>query len=173
MPAIPALPESLFAPKRKYESGVLLNIDINSVNLPFLNSVVDTANPETVREALRPFVAQYAGTQITEVLFNIFCQYSAAPSSIFTTEVDKYLQTSENGIPVDYKDIFRAPYTLSQWDVDYFGIWIAQCRELGLRPWISLRMNDCHEPDGETNWLRSDFFYDARENGWMLGEDFG
>jgi len=153
--------------------GTLLNIDINSVNIPFLNSVVDTATPNTVREALQPFVAQYANTQITDVLFNIFCQYSAAPSEVYTTDVDKYLQTSENGVPVDYKEIFHASYTLSQWGVDPFEVWIAQCRELGMRPWISLRMNDCHEPDDETNWLRGDFFYEARENGWMIGEDYG
>ena len=153
--------------------GILLNIDINSANLPFLNSVADTASPETVREALRPYMEQYAGTQITDVLFDIFCQYSAAPSRVFTTEVDKYLQTSENGVPVDYKEYYRAPYTLSQWGVDPYAVWIAQCRELGLRPWISLRMNDCHEPDEATSFLRGDFFYEAREKGWMLGEEHG
>ena len=152
--------------------GILLNIDANSTRIPFLNSVVNTASRETVREALRPFVAQYAGTQITDVLFNIFCQYSATPSEVFTTEVDKYLQTSENGIPVNYSDYYRAPYTLSKWGVDDFEVWIEQCRELGLRPWISLRMNDCHDPDEETSFLRGDFFYEAREKGWMIGKEY-
>jgi len=161
------------APARAPEGGILLNIDINTVNRPFLESVADSASPETAREALRPFVAQYADTQITDLLFCIFCQYSAAPSRVFSTEIDKYLQTGENGIPVDYKEIFRAAYTLSQWGVDPFEAWIAQCRELGIRPWISLRMNDCHDPDEETSWLRSDFFYEAREKGWMIGDDHG
>ena len=160
-------------PAEEPAGGILLNIDINSHRMPFLNSVADTASVETVREALRPFVAQYADTQITDVLFNIFCQYSAAPSEIFTTEAEKYLQASENGFPVDYKDYYRAPYTLSQWGVDAFEVWIAQCRELGLRPWISLRMNDCHEPDDEASFLRSDFFYEARDKGWMIGGEHG
>ena len=159
--------------KEDTAGGILLNIDINSHRMPFLNSVVNTASPKTAREALRPFVAQYANTQITDVLFNIFCQYSAAPSKIFTTEVEKYLKTNENGVPVDYKDYYRAPYTLSQWGVDAFEVWFEQCRELGLRPWFSLRMNDCHDPDEETSFLRSDFFYEAREKGWMIGEEYG
>jgi len=153
--------------------GILLNIDINSHRIPLLNSVVDSATAGTARKALRPFVAQYAGTQITDVLFDIFCQYSAAPSAVFTTETDKYEQAQENGVPVDYKDYYRAPYALAQWGVDAFEVWFAQCREIGLRPWISLRMNDCHEPDAETSFLRSDFFYEAREKGWMIGGEYG
>jgi len=165
--------------EEKAAGGILLNIDCTMAFYPigggFLDSVVDTAGPETAREALRPFVAQYADTQITDVLFNTFGQFiSYTPSEVATTVRDKYEQALENGVPVDYKDTYRAHYTLSErWGIDVYGVWIAQCRELGLRPWISIRMNDCHEPDEETSSLRGDFFYEAREKGWMIGEEYG
>jgi len=38
---------------------------------------------------------------------------------------------------------------------------------------VAVPLNDCHEPDDEVNWLRGDFFYEARKKGWMVGEDYG
>lgn len=52
-------------------------------------------------------------------------------------------------------------------------LWIAHCKEIGINPWISFRMGDCHCPDDETSFLRSDFFYTAKKNGWILGDDYG
>jgi hypothetical protein len=34
-------------------------------------------------------------------------------------------------------------------------------------------MNDCHCPDDTACFLRSDFFYEARENGWCIGKKYG
>jgi hypothetical protein len=39
---------------------------------------MDSASPENAREALRPAMEQYADTQITDVLFDIFCRRSQA-----------------------------------------------------------------------------------------------
>ena len=61
-------------PKGVIMKGIFLNIDINTVTFPFLSRV---AAQETVTEAdLYPFVDQYAGTQVTDLAFDIFCQIS-------------------------------------------------------------------------------------------------
>ena len=147
------------------------NIDINSVTTPFLNHAADTdPADETV---LYPFVDQYAGTQLTDVLFDMFCQYAAFDTTLWSTYRDKYAQTEENGVPVDYREQYRGLCAFHDQGIDPYAVWFSRCREVGLTPWISLRMNDCHCPDDEACFLRSDFFYEAREKGWMVGADYG
>ena len=147
------------------------NIDINSVTTPFLNRASETDPAD--KTVLYPFVDQYAGTQLTDVLFDMFCQYAAFDTAAWSTYRDKYAQTEENGVPVDYREQYRGLCAFHDHGIDPYAVWFARCREVGLTPWISLRMNDCHCPDDEACFLRSDFFYEARDNGWMVGEDYG
>ncbi len=82
----------------------------------------------------------------------------------------------ENGIPVDYsgKSTIKAYYLAKyKYKVDPFAIWIKRTREVGMNPWLSFRMNDCHLPDAPTCWLRDSYFYEAQKNGLMNGEKYG
>ena len=110
-----------------------------------------------------------------DILFNIFCQSSLTPSRVFTTKLEKYYQTVENGIPVDYSDnkYLRAS-KISQEDhgVCITGVWIEHCKKIGINPWLSFRMNDHHCWQDDTSSLRSDFYYEAKRNGWLLGEKY-
>ncbi len=146
---------------------LFFNIDINTVVTPFLNRVVER---EQVTPAdLYPFVDQYGGTQITDILFNIFCQYSATDSAIWTTYADKYAQKTENGLPVDYTDRYGAITKLNrEYGIDPYAVWIARTKEMGMRPWISVRMNDCHDYNKETSMLHSSFFYEEKAKGHLL-----
>ena len=147
------------------------NIDINSVVTPFLNRAaeIDAADPAV----LYPFVDAYAGTQITDILFDVFCQYSAVDSAIWSSCRDKYLQKEENGLAVDYTDRYKGICAFHANGIDPYSVWFARCRERELYPWLSVRMNDCHCPDEEACFLRSDFFYEARAKGWTVGEKYG
>lgn len=149
-----------------------LNIDINSICTPFLNKVIK--NQEITEELLYPFIEPYRNSFITDIMFNIFCQYSATDSEVFTTYADKYLQRQENGVRVDYTEYYKGIYTLNkEYNIDPYDVWIRRCRQVGINPWISIRMNDCHCPDDDACFLRSDFFYEAKEKGWMIGEKYG
>ncbi|MDR1733504.1 MAG: hypothetical protein LBR73_01270 [Oscillospiraceae bacterium] len=149
-----------------------LNIDLNSVTYPFLRHIAQ-GPADGAEAALLPFVAQYAGSGVTDVCICVFCQHSASPSAVFTDACAKYAQTSEDGHPVDYKAIFYGYKQLADWGIDAYTVWFRELRRQGLRAWLSVRMNDCHNPDDPTDELRSDFFYEARRNGWMLGADWG
>ena len=149
-----------------------VNIDNCSTLIPFLNYV--NRKGLAKKEELYLFVDGYRNTQVTDILFNIAGQISNVDSNCWTTYKDKYEQKEENGFPVDYTEWYQGIYTVNQlWGIDPFKVWIERCQENGIRPWISFRMNDCHEPDKDTSLLRSDFFYEARKNGWMLGEKYG
>ncbi len=156
----------------QHKTGLMVNIDINSVLTPFLNK---TAQIENATEAdYYPFVDVYTGTQVTDLLFCTFCQFSLTPSKIFTDAVTKFHQTVENGEPVNYYDRYIGHKVA--WEdrgIDPVTVWLRRTREKGMRAWISLRMNDCHEPDDKACFLRSDFFYEAREKGWMIGSHYG
>ncbi len=148
------------------------NIDINSVVTPFLNRVSEEEN--VGEELLYPFVDIYKDTLITDVLLNIFCQYSAAKSEIWSDYADKYEQEIENGVEVDYKDLYKGIYKLnSEYSIDPYEVWLRRLRQIGLSGWLTIRMNDCHEPDEQASFLRSDFFYEAREKGWVIGDKYG
>ena len=117
----------------------------------------------------------YKDCGIGDILFDIFCQNSLVPSKVFTSRADKAHQKEENGICVDYSDC--TPLSLLARSQEEFGVipvkvWIEHCKEIGIRPWLSLRMNDNHYRDDDTNFLRSDFFYEALEKGWMLGKKY-
>ena len=77
-----------------------LNIDINSVNFPYLNAMIRKEN--LTEEDLYPFVDQYVGTQITDLLFDVFCQISMTPTAVMTSAVEMYRKETVDGQKVDF-----------------------------------------------------------------------
>ncbi len=148
-----------------------LNIDINSRCTPFLNKIAEKDN--ITKADVEAFLDFYSVGNITDILFCIFCQYSATDSKIWSTYADKYLQKKENGITVDYTEQYKGIYKLNkECGIDPYEVWIKGCRKRNINPWISIRMNDCHFPDEQNSFLRSDFYYEAEEKGWMIGEKY-
>ena len=153
-----------------------LNIDETSTVCPFLLGLEHKKN--LTEEDFYPFVDEFSDTKVTDILFNINSQVSAASTNIeiYGEYAEKYLQKIENGISVDYtnepvpKAYYLAKYV---YKVDPFKIWIERTKALGMNAWLSFRMNDCHFPDGETSWIRGSYFYYARQNGLMNGEKYG
>ena len=152
--------------------GIILNIDINSVTTPFLNRTAKKPNLE--KRDLFPFVDQYAETDVTALVFNIFCQYSATPSQVFTDGAALYEREWENGVSVCYHDYYSGIHRLNrEYGLDPYALWVDRCHEKNLKAWISIRMNDAHCNTEQASFLRSDFHYEALEKGWMIGEEYG
>jgi len=151
-----------------FNGGIIFNIDINSVTYPFLDRAVEEEN--FTKETLYPFVDQYAGTQIKALAINVFSMRSATPSKVWDDELKISERTVENGIPVDYKNV--CPGLIKCYrekGVDPYAVWFDRCHQQGMEAWFSLRMNDCHCPREATYSSRSEFFYEAKKNGWMVG----
>jgi len=126
-----------------------------------------------LKEKLDIYLDGYVGHGISDVNLCVFCQCSVFPSRVMTWFGDKMDQTSESGIPVDYSEDsrlipYREGYSVPGLDpVEYIFEGI---RKRGMHPWASVRMNDCHQSDAETSFLRGDLFYEARNAGFMIGE---
>ena len=95
------------------------------------------------------------------------------PGDVMTFRGDLYGQTEQHGNPVDYASYRGLHDIYNVQKKDIFAVWFRKCREVGLRPWISLRMNDCHSPDEAASPLRGELFYTAEANGWTIGGEYG
>ncbi len=152
---------------------LFVNIDTNDYGTKFLNAL--TCEKEKIcEEDLYSFIDQYKDTGVTDLLICLNCQYSIPDSRFFSDSIFKYEQRIENGIPVDYRKRFSGFYTVCKtYGIDPIKVWLNRCRDIGLNPWVSFRMNDCHFPDEKTCFWRPELFYEARERGWMIGEKYG
>ncbi len=160
------------------DSGIFLNVDLNSVTFPFLNTVTQKAVVK--EEDLYPFVDQYVNTQITDIAFNVYTQVSATRSSVMTDLVARCQVTEINGTAVDFFQAtegthsLRGIYDIDQvHGIDPYAVWFCRAREQGLNAWLSVRMNDCHDPDNYYSWLHGDLFYEALQKGWVVGSSYG
>lgn len=141
------------------------NIDCDSTLLPFMNAL---AKKDVITEEdLYPFIDEFIDTRVTDILLNVNGQASISPSDVMDDVIDVRERTVEDGYPVDYTEELGGVYTVLKKFGDPFAIWFRRIREVGMHPHISIRMNDCHCPDEATCWLRSSFFYEARDKGYM------
>lgn len=103
-------------------------------------------------EVLREFVFQYKDTSITDFSLNINGSTSSVPTKYMDTWGAKYLKKQENGETVDYSDTFAALWydVFVRQGLDAYQIWIDTLKEIGIRSWLSIRMNDCH-----FNWAKA------------------
>ena len=152
------------------EDKLIINAD-DSHWWGFWNDLADQGRFDD--ESLDQYVLQYADSGVTDLLFNIFCQSSDVPTEVFTFRGDLYGMTEQNGNPVDYGNYVGLNAFYNEHDIDIFAKWIKKCTEVGIRPWLTFRMNDCHDPDEVTSQLRGDIFYTAEKNGWTIGEEYG
>jgi len=118
-----------------------------------------TRQPDQMNLAgLQAFVDQYAGTTVT----HLFLCPNAMRAS-FRSRTREAIWD-----PVDGKeptDLWPANgKRLAEAGLDPYTIWIARCREKGVSPWLSMRMNDLHNADNTTNYLHSSF--------WRLHPEF-
>lgn len=156
-----------------YDKNVKLFINIDETSqIPDYVEYL-SQKEEIDEDDLLYYVKPYYGTQVTDVVFSICGQTSLTPSEYITWRGDKVKQTEENGKKVDYSDIPYCWYDLWEKDIDPVPTWIKGCRENNINPWLSVRMNDCHDSNKETSFLRGDLFYEAQKNGWMIGEEYG
>ncbi len=155
------------------DNTILLNWDTDAEYF-FLSHLTDWSDVEGAAKAYLD--DYYKDTGIGDLIFDVYCQYSITPTKVFSDMKSRYHCRLEGGVPVDYT---QDPHIQMLYDchekygVQPIRVWIDHCKEIGIRPWISVRMNDCHDPYDETSRLRSDFFYEARDNGWMVGEEYG
>ena len=152
-------------------NGCAVNVDDDLLWYMYESELGDVSDFEgTIRE----YVRGYADKGVSDLLFNVFCQVSAIPTKALTFWGDKYYQKTENGYAVDYTKEHHVKHIVDIYGAmkrNPFAALIEQTRAFGMRPWISIRMNDCHCGADKTSRLHGDLFYEAVKNGWVVGDD--
>lgn len=114
---------------------------------------------------VRSLVSQYKGTHVTDILFCISGRIAGVPNGVKESWCDKYRQTFENGRAVSYTNHYIRLYREMDevLKLDRYALWIDEARRSGIRPWLSFRMNDCHDTYNPTSFLHSDFYHNHPE----------
>ena len=122
----------------------------------------------TMRD-VRDFIMQYEGTQITDFFVCLNASIAWYDAKKTDNIIDQYKcwlaegKTSENESDPVVKSIRLLVDFYEEYGVCPQKIWIDTLREIGIRPWISIRMNDIHESDRADSILFSDFYRKHRE----------
>lgn len=123
----------------------------------------------------RYFEMMFDNSSITDMSFCIFEQLSFVDSQTMDWEFRKVAQGQQGTIfPESISwyagrvvEMYNA-YT--QYDLDWAQVCIDHCKQAGVRPWVYLRMNDMHGINDPDSVFHDSFFYEAKENGWLIGD---
>lgn len=119
--------------------GIIINQDCDFVGT--------TLGGYTV-EGLEKYARQFEGSHVTDYMINVFCQISVYPTELSMHFGERHRQYLETGHKIDKR--FQAAEKMFEIDgVDYIDIWCKTFNEIGIRPWLSYRMNDAHTSDYE------------------------
>lgn len=120
-----------------------------------------TADEMTI-DGLNAFVDQYAGTKVT----HLFLCPNAMKASFRSSTRDAIWEIK--GTQKAPTDGFAVPWCenarlLDERGLDPYAVWIARCREKGISPWLSMRMNDVHNVDDVDCYIHSSFWREHPE----------
>ena len=133
-------------------------------------------NCKTKEEMLKAFdnyLSIFECTKITDLLLNIYAQSSFIPNDKFTFMGNKKLvyenYKSDPYYPV-IEPLHRAHY---EYNIDFVDIFINKMNSIGIRPWLTLRMNDSHYLAEGVGLMQSDEYHKALSSGKIFGEKYG
>jgi len=138
-----ALPD---APEPALRRGLIINQAADALvgYLPLPGPLTRDTPPSAVTAGFHKIVDQYAGTQVSHIFFNTNYQRTAYPSDVWQSFWD---------VPDPERDTSgwpRLTWLVHETGVDLYAVCIRRCREQGISPWLSLRMNDTHYHDDPT-----------------------
>ena len=128
---------------------------LNEDNSHFLGSRTED---EMTVEGLKRMVDHYVeGTQVRQLLFSPNSMCASYASDVLDPiwhdhdDPEALKKAGVRGSPVN-------ALLLHKRGIDLYTVWIAYSRELGVSPWLSMRMNDVHNVDDPNSFMHSSFW---------------
>lgn len=120
---------------------------------------------EMTLEGLNAFVDQYAGTKVSHLFLCPNAQKASFRSAVWDAIWDlapNQRVKEDESAPIARRWMSNAKL-LYERGLDPYTVWIARCREKGISPWLSMRMNDVHNVDDPDSYIHSKFWIDHPE----------
>lgn len=108
---------------------------------------------------IRNFILQYKDTNVEKMLLCANSQKTNFPTkkgTILYEDIDLDALFFDR-VP-SFKKWCFAVKSISEKNIDIYTIWIDLLREIGVSPWMSIRMNDVHNADDVTAPIHSPFY---------------
>jgi len=141
-------------------SGILLNLDSTEFFL--------APREEMTREGVQRHADVFVGSQVSALLINTNANRVSYRSDVWDAHWDGFDPTQDENQPFFAGCNPAGRASLYQWianmaalhaaGVDYPGTMVSRCRERGISPWISIRMNDIHDVDQPDSVMHSTFW---------------
>ena len=111
---------------------------------------------EMTLEGLNAFVDQYANTAVT----HLFLNPNAMRANFRSRTREAIWDVTGKEDPLTGKGSLWPANArlLHERGLDAYAIWIARCREKGISPWLTMRMNDVHDVQDEKNFMHASFW---------------
>jgi hypothetical protein len=141
--------------------GIALNED----NSHYFNS---RAGKRLDSQAVASWVDQYAGTQVKELMLCPNAMRTSFNSAVWDPIWKGYDPAGKDdqpffaGLPPERRKSVRrwvhTAWQLNEDKIDVYECWINRCRQVGISPWLSMRMNDVHDVNDEKCFMHSEFW---------------
>jgi len=128
------------------QCGLIINQSADSLFdcVPFASPLDGETSKDTIIEGYQKLIDRYAGTQVSHIFLNVNFQRAAYRSEVWDSYWDnENPETSLTEWP-------KKSWLVYKKGVNPYAICISHCREKGISPWISVRMNDTHYIDDRT-----------------------
>ncbi len=122
-------------------------------------------------DGLNAFVDQYAGTRVSHLFLCPNAKKASYRSAVWDAIWD-FKGTQQQPQEEFAKKWVENARLLYERGLDPYAMWIARCREKGISPWISMRMNDVHNADDVDCYIHSSFWREHHEY-WRVPEGKG
>ena len=132
--------------------------------LPF--PLDESTSKEEIIQGYKKLMDRYVDTQVSDVFLNVNFQRVCYQSEVWDSYWDNDDPETTTGWP-------RRSWLVHKKGVDPYAVCINHCRENGISPWISMRMNDTHYVNdrGKANtfWLKHPEYRRSSGGGFDYG----
>jgi Glycosyl hydrolase-like 10 len=141
-----------------------LGLVINEDNSHFYAS----RKPDDLTVAgLHAFVDQYADTTVSHLFLCPNAMRASYKSAVWDAIWELGDQEMPGGTGKAWMDNARI---LHERGLDPYAVWIDRCREKGISPWLTMRMNDIHDVPNVKSFMHSTFWVNHPEY-WRVPHD--
>ncbi len=120
-------------------------------------------------EQARDFILQYKGSQITDFFVCLGASGNWYDSEKTENVMQNYRRwiaegkTDENESNIVVSSVSLIERFYRDYGTSVQAVWVKTLREIGINPWVSIRMNDIHNAGDKESILHSEFFRNNRE----------